>query len=107
MTLRERWDRLTRNPMVRTSLVVLGFVLMAMAPVVGVLPGPGGVFVFAAGLALALKYSDWAKRKYVAFKRKHPRKGKWADWGMRRESARRRAEIEKQREAAIATAADD
>ena len=97
---------LTRNPMVRTSLVVLGFLLMASAPVVGVLPGPGGVFVFAAGLALALKYSDWAKRKYVEFKRKHPRKGQWADWGMRRPSARRRAEIQKRREAA-ASCVDD
>jgi len=36
--------------------------------------------------------SEWAKRLYVRFKRKHPNKGRWADWGMRRLSARRREE---------------
>src|SRR3546814_9179793 len=43
------------------------------------LPGPGGVIVFGAGLALALKFSEWAKRQYVLFKRRHPNKGRWAD----------------------------
>ena len=75
---------------VRTCLFVLGLLLMLVSPVVGVLPGPGGVVVFAAGLALALKYSSWAKRQYVQFKKKHPNKGSWADWGLRRRSARRR-----------------
>jgi len=55
--------------------------------------GPGGVFVFAAGLSLALKYSGLAKRLYVRFKKRHPNKGRWADWGMRRASARRREEM--------------
>jgi hypothetical protein len=96
MSIRERWHAATQIPAVRTSLVVLGFVLMILSPVAGIVPGPGGIFVFAAGLALALKYSDWAKRKYVAFKRAHPRKGAWADWGMRRRSALRRRERERE-----------
>lgn len=79
----------------RTGLFVLGLILMAGAPVLGILPGPGGVIVFAAGLALTLKYSEWAKRKYVAFKRAHPNKGRWADWGLRRRSAQRREALRK------------
>jgi hypothetical protein len=77
-------------PMVRQGLVVLGCLLMLLAPVAGAVPGPGGIFVFAAGLSLALKYSEWAKRLYVRFKKRYPNKGRWADWGLRRESARRR-----------------
>jgi hypothetical protein len=100
MWLRDQWIALGKIPAVRTALFLLGIVLMATAPLVGLLPGPGGVVVFAAGLALTLKYSDWAKRKYVEFKRRHPNKGRWADWGMRRRSARRREELRRQREAA-------
>jgi hypothetical protein len=100
MKIREKWIALGRVPAVRTALFVLGLLLMAVSPLLGILPGPGGVVVFAAGLALTLKYSEWAKRKYVEFKRKHPKKGRWADWGMRRSSARRREDLRKQREAA-------
>lgn len=101
MNIRQRWLALSRIPAVRTGLFVLGLLLMACSPLLGVLPGPGGIIVFGAGLALALKYSEWAKRQYVQFKRKHPRKGAWADWGMRRPSAKRREALRKEREAAI------
>jgi hypothetical protein len=97
---------MTHLPPVRIALVVLGFLLIAAAPIVGPLPGPGGIIVFAAGLSLVLKYSGWAKRLYVRFKRRHPKKGAWADWGLRRPSARRRHEIAKGREASEAGAAD-
>ena len=106
MNLRQKWLALGRVPAVRTALFVLGLLLMAASPLVGVLPGPGGVIVFAAGLALVLKYSDWAKRKYVEFKRRHPNKGAWADWGLRRRSALRRQAREKAAESA-APAGDD
>lgn len=76
----------------RFVLTVIGGLLILASPVVGAIPGPGGLFVFAAGLALMLKNSVWAKRFYVRLKRKHPRKGAWADWAMRRASALRRAE---------------
>ena len=74
----------------RPWLFALGVILLAITPVVGVLPGPGGVFLFAAGMALVLKNSVWAKRTYVRFKRRWPRAGDWCDWGMRRRSYRRR-----------------
>jgi hypothetical protein len=106
MSIRERWLALGRLPIVRTCLFGLGCLLILVSPVVGPIPGPGGVIVFAAGLALVLKYSEWAKRKYVAFKRRHPNKGAWADWGLRRRSARRRAALARQ-EDGDARSADD
>jgi ribonuclease P protein component len=90
MGVRQRFGELTRLKAVQSALVVLGVLLMIASPLVGIVPGPGGIVVFAAGLALTLKYSAWAKRKYVKLKRRHPNKGEWADWGLRRASARRR-----------------
>src|SRR4028119_544483 len=99
MNLKERWVAIGKVSAVRTALCVLGILLMIVSPLAGVLPGPGGILLFAAGLALTLKYSEWAKRKYVEFKRKHPNKGRWADWGLRRGSAKRREELRKERDA--------
>src|SRR3712207_6079536 len=99
MNLREKWGNAEKVPAVRTTLFCVGLVLIIVSPALGVLPGPGGIIVFAAGLALTLKYSEWAKRKYDEFKRKHPNKGRWADWGLRRKSALRREELRKQQEA--------
>lgn len=79
------------RPAAQLCFLTLGWLLIVASPAVGVLPGPGGIFVFAGGLGLVLKNSRWAKRRYVAFKRRWPRHGAWADWGLRRESARRRA----------------
>jgi len=89
------WRNLTNIAAVRAGLVVVGCLLICLTPLVGPIPGPGGIIVFAAGLTLVLRYSDWAKKKYVHFKRKHPKKGAWADWGLRRGSARRREERRK------------
>ncbi len=89
----------TEYAVVRQGLVVLGFLLIAITPLVGPIPGPGGIIVFGAGLSLILKYTGWAKRLYVRLKRKHPNKGRWADWSLRRPSAKRREELRKQSEA--------
>ena len=100
MVVRKTLAEVQKVSVVRTCLFVLGVLLMVGSPLVGAIPGPGGVVVFAAGLALALKYSAWAKRQYVQFKKKHPRKGSWADWGLRRRSALRREARRRAREAA-------
>ena len=96
----------------RTFLVVLGFLLLALTPFVGPIPGPGGIIVFGAGLTLVLRYSGWAKRVYVRLKRKHPKKGAWADWSLRRRSALRRQALIKERRlaeqaAGLAAAGDE
>lgn len=77
----------------RPWLFALGVLLVIVTPAVAILPGPGGVFVFAAGLAMMLKNSSWAKRTYVRFKRRWPKSGDWCDWGLRRPSYRRRRSI--------------
>lgn len=84
--------RRKKSILLRQVLFFAGILLIVVSPLVGAIPGPGGVFVFAAGLALILQNSEWAKRLYVRFKRRHPNKGRWADWGLRRLSARRREE---------------
>ena len=91
--------RRKKSILIRQCLFALGILLIIVSPLVGAIPGPGGVFVFAAGLALLLQNSERAKRLYVHFKRKHPNKGRWADWGMRRISARRREERHKRAQA--------
>ena len=83
------------SPLVRQILFWVGVLLVVASPLVGIVPGPGGVVVFAAGAGLMLKNSRWAKRQYARFKRRHPNKGAWADWSMRRPSQRRRAERDK------------
>lgn len=97
MTLRERWLALGKSPTYRLVMFIAGCVLMFISPLVGALPGPGGIFVFAFGLGFALRSSLWAKRRYVAFKRLQPKIGRWADWGLRRKSAQRRHERAKRR----------
>ena len=107
MTQSAKQSGLTRIALVRQSLVALGCLLIVVSPLAGAIPGPGGIFVFAAGLSLTLKYSGIAKRLYVRFKRRWPNKGRWADWGLRRQSAKRREEIMKARAAAEAAEASE
>lgn len=98
MTLIERWRHFRHSEAWRLTLLGTGWLLVVASPFVGVIPGPGGLVVFAAGLALLLKNSLWVKRQYVGFKRRWPRYGAWADRGLRRPSARRRAQIARQEE---------
>jgi hypothetical protein len=99
MISREQWRDFSRSKPVRTALFMTGLLLLIVSPLAGAIPGPGGVFVFAAGLTLALRNSDWAKRQYVRFKVWQPKAGRWADWGLRRRSARRREAIRRARQA--------
>ena len=56
---------------------------------------------------MVLKTSMWAKRHYVRFKRSRPKAGGWADWALRRRSARRRLKRQKEQvRAAGPTGAD-
>ena len=95
MIRREQWRRFIDHPVVEWTLFGLGVVLLAISPLVGAIPGPGGVIVAGIGLALVLRTSMWAKRRYVKFKRWQPKAGKWTDWALRRPSAKRREELRK------------
>ena len=76
-------------------MFAFGVLLLLLAPVVGALPGPGGIIIAGIGLALVLKTSMWARRRYVKFKRWQPKAGRWTDWALRRPSAKRREELRK------------
>jgi hypothetical protein len=93
MISREQWRRFMDHPVVEWGLFVIGVLLLVVSPLVGIIPGPGGIVVAGIGLALVLKTSFWAKRRYVKFKRWQPKAGRWMDWALRRPSAKRRGAL--------------
>jgi hypothetical protein len=95
MISRDQWQRFMDQPVVEWTIFAVGVILLILAPIVGALPGPGGIIVAGLGLALVLKTSMWAKRRYVRFKRWQPKAGRWTDWALRRGSAKRREAIRK------------
>lgn len=106
MWTRKDWSGFFNLPKVNWSLFAVGVLLILGGIVIAPLPGPGGIFLIAPGLAFVLKSSIWAKRHYVRIKRWQPRAGKWMDWSLRRKSAARREAIRKaEKEAAAITAA--
>jgi hypothetical protein len=99
MITRQQWRKFVDNPVTEWALLVLGILLLIASPLVGIIPGPGGLVVAGIGLALILKASVWAKRRYVRFKRWQPKAGRWTDWALQRRSAKRREAIRKAGEA--------
>ena len=99
MTLRERLASWRQNPLVRYGLLAVGVLFLLITPLLGPLPGPGGIFTFAIGAGLVLRNSMWARRRYVKLSKAQPRIGGWADWGLRRESAKRREAAKRQKSA--------
>ena len=99
MTFRERLALWRQNPLVRYGLLLIGVLFLLITPLLGPLPGPGGIFTFAIGAGLVLRNSMWARRRYVSLKKAQPRIGGWADWGLRRESAKRRDAAKRQKDA--------
>jgi hypothetical protein len=95
MSVRDQLRNFIDHPVVEWSLFALGVILLILSPVVGAIPGPGGIIVAGIGLALVLKTSMWAKRRYVKFKRWQPKAGRWTDWALQRRSAKRREAIRK------------
>jgi len=93
MTLRQE------HLVLRVLCIAAGIVLLIGAAFIGPIPGPGGVFFVAGGLALILPNSRWAMRQFAKWKRRWPKTGAIADRVMRRPSARRRRERLKQEEA--------
>ena len=98
MISREQWRKLMYMPVVEWALFAFGVLLIIGGFIIAPLPGPGGIFLIAPGLALVLKTSLWAKRHYVRLKRWQPKAGRWMDWALRRRSAQRREAIRKAEE---------
>jgi hypothetical protein len=98
MITRDQWRKFMDNPIVEWGLFALGILLIIGGLAIAPVPGPGGIFLIAPGLALILKSSMWAKRHYVKVKRWQPKAGRWMDWALRRSSARRREALRKTQE---------
>ncbi|HEX8415877.1 MAG TPA: hypothetical protein VF637_18635 [Sphingomicrobium sp.] len=79
-----------RHPLIRILQLMLGGLLLLGAAVMGPLPGPGGIFLFAGGMILILRNSRWAQIRWARLKRRWPRVGNLVDRAMRRPSALRR-----------------
>lgn len=79
-----------RHPVSRWVQLAMGVVLIAASPIVGALPGPGGIFVFAGGMVLLLRNSLWVRWRWARAKRRWPKLGELSDRVMRRPSALRR-----------------
>jgi hypothetical protein len=90
MSRRAKWRRFLDRPVLQWTAFAIGIALLLVSPLVGAIPGPGGIIVAAVGLALVLRSSMWAKRHYVRFKRWQPKAGRWTDRALRRPSAKRR-----------------
>lgn len=97
MITRKQWRTFFDHPVVEWSIFAIGVILLIISPIVGALPGPGGIIVAGIGLAMVLRTSMWAKRHYVRFKRWQPKAGRWTDWALRRPSAKRRQEAQRAR----------
>ena len=95
MFTRKWWKLQFDKPVVEWSMMIGGILLIIAGLALAPLPGPGGIFLIAPGLALVLKSSMWAKRRYVRVKRWQPKAGQWMDWALRRPSYRRREAIRK------------
>src|SRR5256885_7316895 len=95
MKSREQWRQFFDMPIVEWSMFAAGVLLIIGGLIIAPLPGPGGIFLIAPGVALILRTSMWAKRHYVRIKRWQPKAGRWMGWSLRRPSAQRRAAIRK------------
>lgn len=81
---------LIRSQPFRVFQLALGGFLMLAAPIIGIpTPGPLGIFIFGFGLALVLRNSRWARRRYVRHTKRYPKVRRVVDFGLRRKPKRR------------------
>ncbi len=79
------FDRLMKSRPVRLAQLVLGVALMLAGPIAALpTPPPVGTLIFGLGLALVLRNSRWAKRRYLRWTRGHPKVRRVVDFGLRR-----------------------
>ncbi len=76
--------KLSDRPGYRLAMLCMGWLLVLASPVIGALPGPGFIIVFPLGLAVILKHSRWAKRRYAKLTRANPDYGDWINWALGR-----------------------
>jgi hypothetical protein len=83
-------DALVRSEPFRVFQILLGALLIPMAGIIGLLTPPGvGLLVAGAGVALVLRNSRWARRRYLFYTRRHPNVRRAVDLGLMRGKRRR------------------
>lgn len=85
--------RFTDSKAYRWCMLALGWLLVISAPLLGPLPGPGALLILPIGLAVILKHSLWAKKRYARLARAHPSYARWANWAMRRSKVTERPDF--------------
>ena len=77
---------LIRSEPVRVAQLAAGSALVLLVPLGAFvpLPLPIGLIMFGTGMALILRNSGWARRKYVRWQHRYPRAGRITDIGLRR-----------------------
>ena len=83
----------SKNHARRIGLLVLGWVMIIISPIVGAIPGPGFIILFPIGLALVVKNSIFGKKLYVRFRNKFPQYNRWSDWALRRKGQKEMPEL--------------
>jgi hypothetical protein len=78
------FHRITDSKAWRLAMLSLGWLLICGSPLLGPIPGPGPLIILPIGLALVLKHSLWAKKRYARAARRYPDYANWANWAMRR-----------------------
>jgi len=56
----------------RLAAIGAGWLLLVAAPIIGLLPGPGGLLIAAIAVIILLRYSHDARRLFVRLKRRYP-----------------------------------
>lgn len=56
----------------KVVLLSVGWVLIVVGPVVGIIPGPGGIPITGAGVILVLSQSQTAKRVFLRYYKRYP-----------------------------------
>lgn len=81
---------LVRSEPVRVAQMATGLALMVVSPALVLIPSPFpfALILFGIGLALLLRNSGWARRRYVRWTRRYPRAGKFTDFGLQRRGHR-------------------
>ena len=83
-------DLLVRSEPFRVFQIILGILLLPVAGIVGLIsPAPIGIVIFGAGVALVLRNSRWARRRYLWHTRSYPRVRKAVDFGLMRGKRRK------------------
>ena len=56
----------------KIALLSVGWVLIVVGPVVGIIPGPGGIPITGAGVILVISQSNTAKRVFLRYHKRYP-----------------------------------